>query len=83
MDGSDALFRKQKRVLDSPGFAHGFVVLSHQATVLYKTTDFIQPKMSEQSFGLTLNIDWPIEAATILSDKDRGGLSLREAEKFA
>jgi dTDP-4-dehydrorhamnose 3,5-epimerase-like enzyme len=39
--------------------------------------------MSEQSFGLTLNIDWPIEAATILSDKDRGGLSLREAEKFA
>jgi dTDP-4-dehydrorhamnose 3,5-epimerase len=83
MDGSDALFRKQKRVLDSPGLAHGFVVLSHQATVLYKTTDFIQPKMSEQSFGLTLNIDWPIEAATILSDKDRGGLSLREAEKFA
>jgi dTDP-4-dehydrorhamnose 3,5-epimerase len=46
------------------GFAHGFVVLSNTAEVLYKTTNFYHPA-SERSIlwnDPTLNISWPLEA---------------------
>lgn len=54
-----------------PGFAHGFAVLSEEATVLYKCTDFYHP---EDEFGIIwsdpdLAIPWPA-AAPVLSDKD-------------
>ena len=46
------------------GFAHGFLVLSDTAEVLYKTTDFYHPA-GERSIlwnDPTLNITWPLEA---------------------
>ena len=54
-----------------PGFAHGFAVVSDEATVLYKCTDFYHP---EDEYGLIWNdpdlaIPWPA-AAPVLSDKD-------------
>jgi dTDP-4-dehydrorhamnose 3,5-epimerase len=68
-----------------PGFAHGFVVLSNEAAVMYKATDFYAAKHERTVVwnDPELNIDWPIDAAPIMSDKDRAGLSFREAEKFA
>ena len=53
------------------GYAHGFCVLSEQAQVLYKCTDYYQP---DDQGGVawncpTLAIDWPIEEP-ILSAKD-------------
>jgi dTDP-4-dehydrorhamnose 3,5-epimerase len=68
-----------------PGFAHGFIVLSDEAGVLYKATEFYAAK-SERTVlwnDSELKIDWPLDAAPILSDKDRAGLTFREAEKFA
>jgi len=55
-----------------PGFAHGFAVLSDEASVLYKCTDFYHP---EDEYGIIwsdpdLAIPWPA-AAPVLSDKDR------------
>lgn len=55
------------------GFAHGFCVLSHTATVLYKCTDFYTP--SEER-GVRwddprLSVPWPVRAP-ILSPKDAG-----------
>ena len=54
-----------------PGFAHGFAVVSDEATVMYKCTDFYHP---EDEYGLIWNdpdlaIPWPA-AAPLLSDKD-------------
>ena len=46
------------------GFAHGFLVLSDTAEVLYKTTSFYYPA-GERSIlwnDPTLNIAWPLEA---------------------
>jgi len=46
------------------GFAHGFLVLSDTAEVLYKTTSFYYPA-GERSIlwnDPTLNITWPLEA---------------------
>jgi dTDP-4-dehydrorhamnose 3,5-epimerase len=67
------------------GFAHGFLVLSEHADVLYKTTDYWMP---EHERGLAwndpaLNIHWPISATPLLSDKDAQAPHLSQAETFA
>jgi dTDP-4-dehydrorhamnose 3,5-epimerase len=67
-----------------PGFAHGFLVLSQFAEVLYKTTDFYAPayecciRLDDPDIG----IEWPLKGASVLSQKDRQGASLREAPLF-
>ena len=51
------------------GFAHGFLVLSDTAEVLYKTTNFYYPA-GERSIlwnDPTLNINWPLDALNGLS----------------
>ncbi|MFK8398809.1 dTDP-4-dehydrorhamnose 3,5-epimerase [Pseudomonas sp. BGr12] len=66
------------------GFAHGFVVISESAEFLYKTTDFWAPE-HERCIAWDdpeLAIEWPIEGAPELSNKDRLGVSLGEAELF-
>jgi dTDP-4-dehydrorhamnose 3,5-epimerase len=65
------------------GFAHGFLVLSEVAEVLYKTTDFYAPKHERTLLwnDTALGIQWPCEHP-ILSEKDRQGRRLEEAELF-
>jgi len=66
------------------GFAHGFVVLSEHAEVLYKTSDYWAPE-HERTIAWNdpdLAIDWPVDGEPILSVKDRAGLRLRDAEVF-
>jgi len=67
-----------------PGFAHGFVVLSEHAEFLYKTTDYYAPE-HERCIAWNdpaLAIDWPIDAAPILSGKDTQGLALADAPVY-
>ncbi|MEO1523480.1 MAG: dTDP-4-dehydrorhamnose 3,5-epimerase [Cyanobacteria bacterium J06633_2] len=67
-----------------PGFAHGFLVVSEIAEVLYKTTDFYAPQY-ERSIRWDdpdLNIQWPLESEPILSSKDQAGQTLATAEVF-
>lgn len=65
------------------GFAHGFLVLSDTAEVLYKTTDFYAPEFERTLLwnDPQLSIPWP-SADPLLSDKDRQGRVLAEAETF-
>jgi len=55
-----------------PGFAHGFCVLSPQAQVEYKCTDFYDPggEISLAWDDPTLAIAWPVQSPT-LSARDR------------
>lgn len=66
------------------GFAHGFLVLSETAEVLYKTTDFYAPEFERTLLwnDPQLAIPWPITAEPVVSDKDRRGLPLDRAELF-
>ena len=67
-----------------PGFAHGFLVLSDQALVLYKTTDYYAPE-HERTLAWNdpqLAIRWPLEAVPVMSDKDRRGTPLAAADLF-
>jgi dTDP-4-dehydrorhamnose 3,5-epimerase len=75
----------KKQLWIPEGFAHGYLVLSDAAEVLYKTTDYYLP---EDERCLIWNdpdvgIDWPKDGAPILSAKDRLGLPLSKAEIFA
>jgi len=65
------------------GFAHGFLVLSGVAEVLYKTTDFYAPEHERTLLwnDPALAIPWPCQQP-ILSEKDQQGLPLAQAELF-
>jgi dTDP-4-dehydrorhamnose 3,5-epimerase len=66
------------------GFAHGFYVLSGAAHVVYKTTEFYFPELERTLLwnDPELKIDWGIGGEPLLSEKDRRGVRLREAEVF-
>lgn len=65
------------------GFAHGFLVLSESANVLYKTTDFYYPAGEHCVLwnDPTLRIAWPLEGieAPQISVKDAAGALLKNA----
>ncbi|MBD2494567.1 dTDP-4-dehydrorhamnose 3,5-epimerase [Nostoc sp. FACHB-280] len=67
-----------------PGFAHGFLVLSEVAEVLYKTTDYYAPQGDRTILwnDPDLAIDWPIQEPPILSAKDSNGLAFKNAEVY-
>lgn len=69
-----------------PGYAHGFLALADDTRVQYKVTDFWS-RESEHALAWNdpaLAIRWPIPAGAtpLLSDKDRGGALLAQAETF-
>ncbi|MFO0753897.1 MAG: dTDP-4-dehydrorhamnose 3,5-epimerase [Thermodesulfovibrionales bacterium] len=64
-----------------PGFAHGFVVLTHTAEIMYKCTEEYSP---ENDRGIRwndpdINVIWPVQEP-ILSEKDKRHPSLRDAD---
>jgi dTDP-4-dehydrorhamnose 3,5-epimerase len=66
------------------GIAHGFRVLSDDAHVLYKATDFYHPEC-ERTLAWNdpeIGIDWQLESKPVVSAKDEQGALFRDAEKF-
>jgi dTDP-4-dehydrorhamnose 3,5-epimerase len=82
-----ALDTKAARSLWVPaGLAHGFLSLADDTRVQYKVTDFWAPA-AERTLAWNdpaLEIPWPLPVPVqpILSDKDRRGLPLAQAETF-
>ena len=75
-----------KQFYISPGFAHGFLVLSDTAEFCYKCTDFYRPgdegglKWDDPEIG----IEWPLEEGVelIISEKDKKWGGFSETFKF-
>lgn len=69
-----------------PGFAHGFYVLSEQADLVYKCTDFYaaEHERTVRWDDSELAIDWPLigHAPLLLSSKDAAGLALGAAPVY-
>lgn len=67
------------------GFAHGFLVLSESADVIYKTTDYYAPEHERclRWDDPAVAIQWPHEGIEpLLSQKDLQGAALSDAELF-
>lgn len=77
------LFPSSYQLWIPPGFAHGFSVLSDEAEVSYKLTDYRFPEF-ERTLAwndISLVIDWGVEDP-ILSDKDSNGMTFFECDKY-
>lgn len=76
---------ENKRMMWIPqGFAHGFLVISPSAHVLYKASDYYAPE-HERTLAWNdpeLNIDWELTGEPIVSAKDQRGVLLRHADCF-
>jgi dTDP-4-dehydrorhamnose 3,5-epimerase len=82
----DTLSAENKRMLWVPeGFGHGFYVISLEAEVLYKASDYYAPQWERCILwnDPAIGIQWPLKGeAPILSAKDAQGKLLAEAEVF-
>jgi dTDP-4-dehydrorhamnose 3,5-epimerase len=67
------------------GFGHGFLAQSDEVGFAYKITDYYSP-IGERAIRWNdpeLGIPWPVAPeCAIVSEKDRNGVSLRDAEVF-
>ena len=82
--GIDLSEENKRQLWIPPGYAHGFIVTSDSAELLYKTTDYWYPKYERSLLWCdkALNIKWPIACEPKLGEKDAAGKTLAEAEVF-
>ncbi len=82
--GMDLSAENKRMAWVPPGFAHGFMVLSEYAEVLYKTTDYWAPQFERTIVwnDRDLAIAWPVTGEPRLSAKDKAGTAFHEAELF-
>jgi dTDP-4-dehydrorhamnose 3,5-epimerase len=77
----------QRQLWIPTGFAHGFIVVSDWAEVVYKASEFYDPDSERQIAwnDPSLGIRWPLDPSQqpILSPKDQAGTPFAQAELFA
>lgn len=69
-----------RQIYVPPGFVHGFCVTSAVAQVEYKCTEYYDPasEITVQWNEPAIGIEWPLQAAPLLSPKDQAGKTLAE-----
>lgn len=74
----------QRQLWIPPGFAHGFLVLSESAEVIYKTTDYYAPQHERCIVwnDPDLAIAWRLTDSPVVSAKDSAGKPWKTAEFF-
>ena len=67
-----------------PGFAHGFLVTSACADMLYKTTRYYSPPDDRVIMwnDAALGIEWPVVGVPLLSSRDALGNSFASSDVF-
>jgi dTDP-4-dehydrorhamnose 3,5-epimerase len=67
-----------------PGFAHGFLVVSEFAEVSYKATELYAPAHERSVLwnDPAIGIAWPLDGEPTLSEKDKAGSLLANAETY-
>ncbi|MGI0482278.1 dTDP-4-dehydrorhamnose 3,5-epimerase [Geminocystis sp. CENA526] len=74
----------KQQLLIPEGFAHGFLVLSETADVLYKTNNYYNKEFDRaiRWNDPDININWNSKTSPILSEKDQNAPFLKDAEIF-
>lgn len=75
----------RKQLWIPEGFAHGFLVLSEYAEIVYKTTDYYARQFERSIMwnDPSIGIEWPADIQPLLSMKDKAAPPLTSAEVFA
>jgi dTDP-4-dehydrorhamnose 3,5-epimerase len=79
------LSAENKRVLWIPeGFAHGFLVVSEAAEIVYKATDYYDPRHERTLLwnDPVIAIAWPLTVTPTLSAKDASGRVFGDCDVF-
>ena len=77
--------KNKKQIWVPKGFAHGFVVVSESAEVVYKTTDYYAPQYERciRWDDPKLNINWNFKGVNLLlSTKDKKGELIQNLQVF-
>ena len=75
---------ESKQLWIPSGFAHGFLVMSNEAEIIYKVSDYWDSKYERvlQWNDTDLGINWPLDIQPKISFKDSNGLSWRQVKEF-
>lgn len=75
---------EQRQLWIPEGYAHGFLVLSDVADVLYKASAYYAPE-TERTIRYddpAIGVEWPLASEPVLSARDRGAMPLARATVF-
>lgn len=80
--GVELSFENGKQLLIPEGFLHGFVTRESDTEIIYKCTDYYAPETegAVRFDDPEIGIDWGLEGAAILSDKDAAAPYLRDLD---
>ena len=83
--GTELSVENRRMLWVPPGFGHGFLVTSEFAEVSYKATELYAPAFERSVLwnDAAIGIQWPLDGEPTLSEKDRAGLLLADAETYA
>ncbi|MEY1556969.1 dTDP-4-dehydrorhamnose 3,5-epimerase [Yoonia sp. R2331] len=71
-------FDNGAQLLVPEGFAHGFVTLEPMTEIIYKCSDVYAPDADGGVHWDSCGVDWPLEGAPVLSDKDAAAPALAD-----
>lgn len=72
--GVELSFDNGRQLWIPPGFLHGFVTREAGTEIVYKCTDYYAPECDGAVAWDSLGIDWGLEGAPVLSDKDAAAI---------
>tara|TARA_B100001250_G_scaffold241296_1_gene207322 strand:+ start:2796 stop:3368 length:573 start_codon:yes stop_codon:yes gene_type:complete len=75
---------ESKQLWIPTGFAHGFLVMSNEAEIIYKVSDYWDSKYERvlRWNDSHLEISWPLDIQPKISFKDSKGLNWRELQEL-
>lgn len=76
--GVELSFENGRQLLVPAGFLHGFVTLQPQTEIIYKCSDYYAPAADGAVHWQSCGIDWPLEGAPVLSEKDAAAPALAD-----
>jgi dTDP-4-dehydrorhamnose 3,5-epimerase len=78
--GAELSAENGKQLLVPAGFLHGFVTRAPDTEILYKCSDYYAPECDGAVRWDSCGIDWGLDGAPVLSDKDAAAPPLSEFE---
>lgn len=76
--GHELSFENGRQLLIPAGFLHGFATLEPETEIIYKCSDYYAPECDGAVHWDSCGINWGLQSAPILSEKDVAAPPLKE-----